>query len=97
MALSLLTLLVVLHGYREYCAQRTLPQIHHADFEAEVMHVGSTYIARRPSRIGSAQTIVCFPGFLEDMRYFQHLYHDSDAELILGQQRQLPFSLRRAR
>ena len=47
------------------------------------MHVGSTYIARRPSRNGSDQTIVCFPGFLEDTRYFQGLYHDSDAELIL--------------
>ena len=40
MALSLLAFLMALHGYREYCARRTLPQIHHADFEAEVMHVG---------------------------------------------------------
>lgn len=83
MALSLLTLLAALHGYREYCARRWLPQIHHADFEGEVMHVGSTYIARRSSRNGSDQSIVCFPGFLEDMRYFQDLYRDSDAELIL--------------
>jgi len=83
MALSLLAFLMALHGYREYCARRTLPQIHHADFEGEVMHVGSTYIARRPSRNGSDQSIVCFPGFLEDMRYFQDLYRDSDAELIL--------------
>ena len=83
MALTLLTFLVAFLSYREYCARRTLPQIHHADFKGEVMHLGSTYIARRPSSNGSDQTIVCFPGFLEDMRYFQDLYRDSDAELIL--------------
>ena len=82
MALTLLTFLVAFLSYREYCARRTLPQIHHADFKGEVMHLGSTYIARRPSSNGSDQTIVCFPGFLEDMRYFQDLYRDSDAELI---------------
>ena len=83
MAMTLLTFLVAFLSYREYCARRTLPQIHHADFKGEVMHLGSTYIARRPSSNGSDQTIVCFPGFLEDMRYFQDLYLDSDAELIL--------------
>ena len=83
MALWPLTLFLALHGYREYCARRALPQIHHADFEGEVMQVGSTYIARRSSRNGNNKTIVCFPGFLEDMRYFQDLYRDSDAELIL--------------
>jgi len=83
MALWPLTLFLALHGYREYCARRALSQIHHADFEGEVMQVGSTYIARRSSRNGNNKTIVCFPGFLEDMRYFQDLYRDSDAELIL--------------
>jgi len=38
MALWPLTLFLALHGYREYCARRALPQIHHADFEAKVMH-----------------------------------------------------------
>ena len=37
-ALSLLTFRVALHGHREYCARRNLPQIHHAGFEGEVMH-----------------------------------------------------------
>ena len=95
MALTLLTFLVAFLSYREYCARRTLPQIHHADFKGEVMHLGSTYIARRPSSNGSDQTIVCFPGFLEDMRYFQDLYRDSDAELILVNNANYHFQLNR--
>lgn len=47
------------------------------------MKVGATYIGRRPARKGSQRTIICFPGFLEDMRYFQNVYEDEDAELIL--------------
>ena len=34
MTLSLLTFIVALLAFREYCARRTLPQIHHADFKA---------------------------------------------------------------
>ncbi len=64
MTLSLLSLLLAFHGYREYCARRALPQIHYADFDGEVMQVGSTYIARRSSRNNSRRSIVCFPGFL---------------------------------
>ena len=81
--LVVLALLALLHAYREYWRLRTLPQLHHADFEGEMMKVGATFIARRPACNNSRHTIVCFPGFLEDMRYFQALYEDSDAELIL--------------
>ena len=44
MALTLLTFLVAFLSYREYCARRTLPQIHHADFKGEVMHLGLSLI-----------------------------------------------------
>ncbi len=81
--LTLLFLALLLHVYREYWRLRNLPQIHHGEFTGELMKVGETYIARRPARNGSARSIVCFPGFLEDMRYFQDVYKDDDAELIL--------------
>lgn len=79
----LLILVLALHAYREYWRLRKLPQVHRGEFSGELMKVGTTYIARRPERNGSLRSIVCFPGFLEDMRYFQDLYKDDDAELIL--------------
>jgi len=81
--LTLLLLLLALHAYREYWRLRTLPQIHRGEFTGELMKVGSTYIARRPANNGCSRSIICFPGFLEDMRYFQEVYKDDDAELIL--------------
>ena len=79
----LLCLLLALHAYREYWHRRDLPQIYTGEFEGELMKAGTTYIARRPARNDSQRTIVCFPGFLHDMRYFQELYKDHEAELIL--------------
>lgn len=81
--LILLSLLLVLHAYREYWRLRSLPQVYRAEFTGQLMKVGSTYIARRPAINHCPRTIVCFPGFLEDMRYFQALYKDEEAELIL--------------
>lgn len=81
--LTLLFFLLALHAYREYWRLRTLPQMYHGEFAGELMKVGSTYIARRPAINGCSRSIIGFPGFLEDMRYFQDLYKDDDAELIL--------------
>lgn len=81
--LALLLPLLLLHAYREYWRLRQLPQIHYGEFSGELMQVGSTYIAKRPARNNNTRTIICFPGFLEDMRYFQELYKDTEAELIL--------------
>ena len=81
--LTLLFFLLALHAYREYWRLRTLPQMYHGEFAGELMKVGSTYIARRPAINGCCRSIIGFPGFLEDMRYFQDLYKDDDAELIL--------------
>jgi pimeloyl-ACP methyl ester carboxylesterase len=81
--LTLLALLLMLHTYREYWRLRNLPQTHHSKFTGELIQVGTTYIARRPANNSCSRSIICFPGFLEDMRYFQDLYKDNDAELIL--------------
>jgi pimeloyl-ACP methyl ester carboxylesterase len=69
--------------YRQHWAKRELPQIHSGEFDGELMKVGATYIARRPAIKDCSRTIICFPGFLEDMRYFQDVYKDNAAELIL--------------
>ena len=81
--LTLLALLLMLHGYREYWRLRNLPQVHQSKFTGELMQVGATYVLRRSAKNGCPRSIICFPGFLEDMRYFQDLYQDNDAELIL--------------
>ncbi len=80
---SVLLLLLSLHAYREYWYRRDLPQIHKGEFDGELLKVGSTFIARRPAKNGSTRTLICIPGFLEDMRYFQDVYKNDDAELIL--------------
>jgi len=81
--LIVIGLLLAVHVYRQYWAHRDLPRVHNADFAGELYRVGATVIARRPARGGSRRSVICFPGFLEDMRYFQALYHDDDCELIL--------------
>jgi pimeloyl-ACP methyl ester carboxylesterase len=80
---TLLFLLLALHAYREYWLRRDLPQIYTGEFQGELMKVGATYIGRRLARNDSQRSIICFPGFLEDMRYFQDVYAEDDAELIL--------------
>ena len=79
----ILILLLALHCYRQYWAKRNLPQIDTCEFTGQLKKVGNTYIGYRAASNGSQRTIICFPGFLEDIRYFQELYKDNDAELIL--------------
>lgn len=76
-------LLLALHLYRQYWANTNLPRVVDAEFEGALLRVGETIIALREAREGSDESIICFPGFLEDMRYFQALYADSPAQLIL--------------
>ncbi|MFT6052664.1 MAG: pimeloyl-ACP methyl ester carboxylesterase [Halioglobus sp.] len=85
LTLLVLVLLFVLaiHAYREYWHRRHLQQIHRGEFAGELMKVGTSYIARKPAKNNCSRSIICFPGFLEDMRYFQDVYKDDDAELIL--------------
>lgn len=81
--LGSLFLVLSLHLYRQYWAKRSFPPLSTEEFSGELMKVGETYIARRPARNNCSRTIVCFPGFLENIRYFQELYKDDDAELVL--------------
>ena len=76
-------LLLALHLVREYWLRRNLPQVQTGSFDGELYRVGQTYIARRPATAQPHKSIVCFPGFLEDMRYFQALYAAAGCELVL--------------
>jgi pimeloyl-ACP methyl ester carboxylesterase len=76
-------LLLALHFYRQYWAKRNLPQIDTCEFTGQLKKVENTYIGYRAASNGSQRTIICFPGFMEDVRYFQELYKDEAAELIL--------------
>jgi len=79
----ILILLLALHGYRQYWAKRDLSQTDTGEFSGQLMKVEQTYIAYRAASDSCHRTIICFPGFMEDIRYFQELYKDNDAELIL--------------
>lgn len=71
-----------LHALRQYFTYRAWPSPPTAPFDGELHRVGQTTIAVR-RREGAEQTVICMPGFLEDMRYFLDLYRDRPCELIL--------------
>jgi len=81
--ITLACIALAIHMTRQYWANRDLPQVSSSEFQGELFVTGQTYIARRAARNASQQTVICFPGFLEDMRYFQALHEDTDCELIL--------------
>ena len=79
----MLLLILALHSYRQYWTKRNLPQTDTCEFAGQLLKVEKTYIGFRAAQDSCHRTIICFPGFLEDMRYFQELYKDDEAELIL--------------
>lgn len=79
----LLVLVLVLHAYRQYWTHRALPQASSGSWDGQMYKVGETYILHRAAQNDSGKTIICFPGFLEDMRYFQALHEQTKCELIL--------------
>jgi pimeloyl-ACP methyl ester carboxylesterase len=86
MTIALLTLLVLVlafYGYRAYWMHKAQPRIFSSDVACKLYRVGETDIAVREGDTGSERTIVCFPGFLEDVRYFLALYEEEDCQLIL--------------
>ncbi|OUS26088.1 hypothetical protein A9Q99_19110 [Gammaproteobacteria bacterium 45_16_T64] len=75
------------HLYRNHVTHRDLARVNVVSFDGEVFHVGRGGVAKRrmdlDAKAGPVQTVVCMPGFLEDMRYFLELYKEADVELIL--------------
>jgi pimeloyl-ACP methyl ester carboxylesterase len=81
--LTLLALALAFYGYRAYWMNIAQPRVYTSDAACKVYRVGETAIALRAGDTASDRTIVCFPGFLEDMRYFLALYEEEDCQLIL--------------
>jgi pimeloyl-ACP methyl ester carboxylesterase len=82
--LALLVLIIVtLHAYRQSWAYRTLEPIYFGELDGDIYRAGDTYIAIRAGHEQSQKTIICVPGYVENMRYFQALYADVDCQLIL--------------
>lgn len=58
------------------------------DFNGVLMSVGDNLVclpdrSHLPPAVVSQTTLVCFPGFLEDMRYFLEVHHNTPARLII--------------
>jgi len=74
---------LAIHLYRQYWFHRQLPQLHCMKFDGEFYQAGETSLAIKRPESGATRTLICFPGFLEDMRYFLSLYERRGYELIL--------------
>lgn len=82
--LFVVALAAAFHFYRQYWAHRDLDKLHHAPFSGDVLIAEETTIGvKRPESGAATKTIICVPGFLEDMRYFLDLYEGQGYELIL--------------
>ena len=95
----LLLILAGVHLYRYYWMNKELDRLHFADFDGDIYSVGDTVIAVQKPEGEPTKSIICVPGFLEDMRYFLDVYRDQGYELILinNAQYHSPFSLRQVR
>ncbi len=83
-ALSVLLAIALLFClYRVYWTYRSQPRVFTTEFDGKLFRVGETTIAMREGDPDADRSIVCFPGFLEDIRYFLELYAEEDCQLIL--------------
>ena len=74
---------LAIHLFRQYWCNRRLPQVHCMEFDGEFYQAGETSLAIKRPQSGATRTLICFPGFLEDTRYFLSLYERRGYELIL--------------
>ena len=81
--LALIILLLAFWAFRAYWLYASHERVCTADFPCKLYHVGETAIAVREGDPDTDRSIICFPGFLMDMRYFMELYKEEDCQLIL--------------
>ncbi|NQX89979.1 MAG: alpha/beta hydrolase [Halioglobus sp.] len=86
--LFLLAFVALVLVARRYFATRVWPSVADEVFEGTVLRLGQNLLCL-PDRshldadeVGRT-TLVCFPGFLEDMRYFLEVHRDTPARLIV--------------
>ncbi len=80
---TLAVILLLLYLFRLWLMNLQLPARDSTTFAGALYETQETVIAVRERSADARQTIICFPGFLEDMRYFQALYEDTPAQLII--------------
>ena len=82
-ALAVLAALILLFIlFRSYWVYSSRDRVFTVDFDGTLYQVGQTGIAVREGDPDTDRTIICFPGFLEDIRYFMELYREEDCQLI---------------
>lgn len=81
--LALVAIGVAIHLLRQYWTRRALPQVHSMTFDGRLYRTDATTIAVQRPECGARRTLLCMPGFLEDVRYFLSLYEGRGYELIL--------------
>jgi len=82
-ALTVLAALVLLFiAFRSYWLYSSRPRKFTVDFTGKLYRAGENCIAVSAGDPDADRTIICFPGFLEDIRYFMDLYREEDCQLI---------------
>lgn len=82
-ALTVLAALVLLFiAFRSYWLYSRRPRKYTVDFDGKLYRAGENYIAISEGDPDTDRSIICFPGFLEDIRYFMELYREEDCQLI---------------
>lgn len=71
------------HRYRNYWTHSPLTSVTPQSFDGTIYQVGDTDIALRNTSQAASKTVICFPGFLENQRYFLDLYKNTEVELII--------------
>lgn len=79
----ILALAIFFYLFRAYWTYSSQPRVFTTEFDGKLYRVGETSIAIREGDPDTDRTIVCIPGFLEDIRYFLELYKEEDCQLIL--------------
>ncbi len=66
---------------RRYLDRPTLP-IYAKDFDGEILRIGACHALVRRASAAPGGTVVCVPGFLEEVWYFDGLYEGADLDCV---------------
>jgi len=86
--LLLMLIVAVLLVIRKVLASKIWNAPPGEDFAGTMLRLGDNFAclpdrSHLPSDVVSRTTLICFPGFLEDMRYFLEVHRDTPARLII--------------
>jgi hypothetical protein len=81
-------LAVLIPVVRRKLANKVCPAPPGEDFNGTMLRLGDNLVclpdrSYLPAETVSRTTLICFPGFVEDMRYFLDVHRDTPARLII--------------